>query len=76
MVTTSLSNAPVGRLMRIHKLQLAPDVCYRLRELGFCENALVRCMVNTEGNLICEICRCRVGLNEKIAQDILVAPFQ
>ena len=75
MNTTLLADAPIGQYMRIHKLQSSPEVCHRLREMGFCENALVRCMVNVEGNIICEICHARVGLNSLIAQDILVAPL-
>ncbi len=75
MNTTTLSNAPVGQYMRIQEIQSEPAVCQRLRELGFCENALVRCMVNTQGNLICEVCHSRIGITSKIAQDILVTPF-
>ena len=75
MNTTTLFNAPVGQYMRIQEIQSEPAVCQRLRELGFCENALVRCMINTQGNLICEVCHSRIGITSKIAQDILVSPF-
>ena len=74
MKTTTLSDAPIGQFVRIQEIQSEPAVCQRLRELGFCENALVRCMVNTQGNLICEVCHSRIGLTSKIAQDILVTP--
>jgi Fe2+ transport system protein FeoA len=43
--------------------------------MGFCENAIVRLVVNDEGNLICEVCNTRIGLNHSIAHDIIVAPF-
>ena len=74
--TTSLSEIPAGRYVRIHQLQSRPDVSFRLREMGFCENAIVRLVVNGEGNLICEICNTRIGLNHALADDIIVSPFE
>ena len=71
-----LTEIPAGRLVRIRRLQSQPDVCLRLREMGFCENAIVRLVVNGDGNLICEVCNTRVGLNHAIAHDIIVAPFE
>ena len=72
----TLSEIPVGRFVQIRELLAEPDVCHRLREMGFCENAIVRLVVNGEGNLICEICNTRIGLNQSIAQDIIVASFE
>ncbi len=69
----SLSEIPVGKRVRIHQLESKPEVCNRLRELGFCENAIIRCVINGEGNLICEVCNTRVGLNHSIAQTIKVS---
>ncbi|HTY09723.1 MAG TPA: FeoA family protein [Bacteroidota bacterium] len=74
--TTSLSEIPAGRYVRIHQLQSKPDVSFRLREMGFCENAVVRLVVNAEGNLICEVCNTRIGLNQTLADDIIVSPFE
>ena len=74
--TTSLTEIPAGMFVRIHRLQSEPDVCFRLREMGFCENAIVRLVVSGEGNLICEVCNTRVGLNHRLADDIIVAPFE
>jgi ferrous iron transport protein A len=75
-VNRMLSEIPVGRLFQIRELLSEPDVCHRLREMGFCENAIVRLVVNGEGNLICEVCNTRVGLNQSIAQEIIVTPFE
>ncbi len=72
----SLSETPVGKRVRIHQLESKPEVCHRLRELGFCENAIVRCVVNGEGNLICEVCNTRIGLNHSIAKEIIVSAFE
>jgi len=74
-LTHSLTEIPVGRFARIHELQSDPDVCNRLRELGFCENAVVRLLVSGDGTLICEVCNTRIGLNHEIANDILVSLF-
>ena len=72
----TLAEIPAGRFVLIRELLSEPDVCHRLREMGFCENAIVRLVVNGEGDLICEVCNTRVGLNHSIAQDIIVASFE
>ena len=74
--TTSLTKIPDGRFVRIDRLQSEPDICFRLREMGFCENAIIRMVVNGEGNLICEVCNTRIGINHSIALDIIVIPFE
>ncbi len=76
MGETTLKNAPVGKYYRISDLQSTPEVCHRLRELGFCEDAVIRCMSNSESHLICEVCNTRFGLNEHVAKDIVVVPFE
>jgi Fe2+ transport system protein FeoA len=68
-----LSEIPVGKRVRIHQLESKPEVCNRLRELGLFENAIVRCVVSGEGNLIFEVCNTRIGLNPSIAQTIKVS---
>ena len=73
---TSLTQIPVGRFARIHRLESQPEISFRLREMGFCENAVVRLVVNEEGNLICEVCNTRIGLNHAVANDIIVSPFE
>ena len=73
---TSLTQIPVGRFARIHRLESQPDISFRLREMGFCENAVVRLVVNEKGNLICEVCNTRIGLNHAVADDIIVSPFE
>ncbi|MDE3056554.1 MAG: ferrous iron transport protein A [Bacteroidota bacterium] len=72
----SLSEIPAGKKARIHRLLSKPDVSHRLRELGFLENAVVRCVVNGEGNLIFEVCNTRIGLNHSVAQTIKVSRFE
>lgn len=69
----TLSEAPIGKMLHIHQLASSPEVCLRLREIGFCENAVVRCVSRLGTGLICEVCNTKIGLNSTIAADILVS---
>ena len=73
---STLSEIPAGRFVRIHHLESEESINLRLREMGFCENAVVRLVVNGEGNLICEVSNTRIGLNQSVADDIIVSPFE
>jgi len=73
---TSLSNVSVGQRVWISMLCSTPETCSRLREMGFCENAVVRCVMKGEETIICEVCNTRIGLNSTIANSIDVAPFE
>lgn len=73
---TTLMDVPVGTKVRIQQLRSQPEVCQRLREMGFCENAIVHCVLNTDGALICEVCNTRFGLNHSLARNIFVSPFE
>jgi ferrous iron transport protein A len=72
----TLADAPLGRFVRISGIQSHPDVCVRLRELGFCENAIVRCLNRGDDNVICEVCNTRLGLNNRVASTIFVSTFE
>lgn len=71
-----LTDVPLGRRVRIRQLNSQPEVCSRLRELGFCENAVIRCINKGNGNIICEVCNTRVGLNQLVASCIVVSSFE
>ncbi|MBM2839559.1 MAG: Ferrous iron transport protein [Bacteroidetes bacterium] len=71
----TLANAPLRRPVRIREIQSHPDVCVRLRELGFCENAVIRCLNKGNGNVICEVCNTRLGINNLLASTISVFTF-
>jgi Fe2+ transport system protein FeoA len=68
----SLAEIPLGEEVRIRALHGSPELSHRLRELGICEDAVLRCLSRVHGNLICEVSSARVGLNASIARDILV----
>jgi ferrous iron transport protein A len=76
MAHLSLSDVPVGRRVRIAQLSSQPETCSRLRELGFCENAVIRCVNKASGNIICEVCNTRIGLNQLVASSIYVSSFE
>ncbi len=68
-----LTEIALGKKATIRQLTSQPELCTRLRELGFCENAVVRCVNRASGSIICEVCNTRVGLNHLIASSIYVS---
>lgn len=71
----NLTEVPKGKFVRVRHLQSVPELCSRLRELGFCEDAVVRCVVNGSRQMICEVCNTRIGMHHSIARTILVSPY-
>ncbi len=71
----TLAHIQSGTTVRIQELNSHPETCQRLRELGFCENAMVRCVTNGSSQLVCEVCNTRIGLNHSVAQTIIVSPL-
>lgn len=70
----TLADIPAGTTVTVSHLNSHPDTCNRLREIGFCENATIRCVSNGSSQLICEVCNTRVGLNYSTANAIVVLP--
>ena len=71
-----LSDTPAGSSVRIQHLRSGPDMSTRLREMGFFEGVIVRCITKTHGNLICEILNTRIGIDGKLANGIMVSPAE
>jgi len=69
----TLIDVPVGTRVRIRHLSSRPEVSTRLRELGLCENATVRCVMKGFGNIICDVYHTRVGLDIGLARRIHVS---
>lgn len=69
----SLTEAPLGRHMRVRHLHGHPHACQRLRELGLYENTLVRCVIRSDSGVVCEILNTRVGLDAQLASSIFVS---
>jgi ferrous iron transport protein A len=74
MIMRTLADIPAGTTVTVSHLNSHPDTCNRLREIGFCENATIRCVSNGSSQLICEVCNTRVGLNYTTANAIVVLP--
>jgi ferrous iron transport protein A len=68
----SLFEIPEGKEVLVAELSSHPEVCERLREMGFCENARVKCISNSGTMLICQVCNSRLGINESLAKQIFV----
>ena len=70
---TPLSVARAGRALLVRALHGAESTCQRLREMGFCEAAVVRKLSNGR-NFICTVCGTRIALSLEMAAHILVSP--
>ncbi len=70
----TLAEAPLGQMVRIMVLEHPrSEIASRLRELGMCENAVIRCVLRGNGNMICEVRNMRIGLDNRLAGSIMVA---
>jgi len=70
-----LNRVRAGLAVRVRQLCAAPEVADRLREIGFCEDNIVK-LLTSNNNIICLVCNTRLALSEKLAQAILVEPVQ
>lgn len=66
-----LSHIKVGMTVCIRQLNASPETSDRLRELGFCEQQRIK-LLSKHANLVCLVCNSRLGISEKIADNILV----
>lgn len=69
----NLCEASVGTKLRVRDLKSHPAVCQRLREMGFCEFAVIH-KVADSGALICLVCGARVALSRNLGKQIIVEP--
>ena len=66
-----LTDLPVGASARVFALQGEASICSRLREIGFCESALIE-MVGGRKTLLCDLCGTRIALSDSAANHIVV----
>ena len=66
-----LSEMPAGARGRVAQLTATAETCQRLREMGFCESAVIE---RVAGNrmLICQLCGTRIALSDRAAHHIQV----
>ena len=70
-----LTRVQTGVAVRIRQLCANPELQTRLRELGLCEDQVVR-LVTNRTNFICQVCNTRLALSEQLAALIMVEPMQ
>jgi Fe2+ transport system protein FeoA len=70
-----LSRVQAGVAVRIKQLCAAPELQNRLRELGFCEDHIIR-LLTSRSNFICQVCDARLAISEQVAGLIMVEPLK
>src|SRR5579871_814935 len=70
-----LSLVKAGVAVRIKQLCATPEVQNRLRELGFCEDHIIK-LLTSQANFICQVCDARLAISEQLAKLILVEPLK
>jgi Fe2+ transport system protein FeoA len=68
-----LNRVQAGVAVRIKQLCASPEVQTRLREIGLCEDQIIK-LVTSRNNFICQVCNARFALSEQLARLILVEP--
>jgi len=70
-----LSRVNAGVAVRIKQLCASPETQNRLREIGFCEDQIIK-LLTSHTNYICQVCNARLAISEQLARLILVEPLQ
>src|SRR5215469_14321349 len=70
-----LSRVQAGVAVRIKQLCAAPEVQNRLREIGFCEDHIIK-LLTSHANFICQVCETRLAISEQLAKIIMVEPVR
>lgn len=68
-----LNRVQAGVAVRIRQLCAAPEVQNRLREIGLCEDQIIK-LITSHTNFICQVCNMRLAISEQLAKLILVEP--
>ena len=66
-----LSDLTNGEKAVVRGLQGESSFCDRLREMGFCESAVVE-KLSGNHTMLCQVCGTRIALNGRAAQHIVV----
>jgi ferrous iron transport protein A len=71
--TCPLNRVRAGMPVRIKQLCTSADTALRLREIGFCEDQVIK-LLTASTNIICLVCNARLAISPQLAQSILVEP--
>lgn len=69
-----LNRIKAGAAVRIKRLCVDPEISHRLREIGFCEDQIIKLITN-QANIICLVCNARLAISSQLAQLIMVEPL-
>ncbi len=72
-VLCPLNQVKTGVAVRIKQLCASPEISHRLREIGFCEDQIIR-LLTSQANIICQVCNARLAISAQQAQEIMVEP--
>ena len=72
--TCPLSHLNAGQVCRIKRLCASAEMCQRLREIGFCEDQVIKRLANQTA-IICQVCNARLALSTVLAELIWVEPI-
>lgn len=68
-----LNQIRAGTSVRIKQLRASHDLIQRLREIGLCEEQIIKPIIS-QANIICQVCNVRLAISVQLAQMILVEP--
>jgi Fe2+ transport system protein FeoA len=68
-----LNQIRTGMAVRIKRLHAPDDLSQRLREIGFCEEQIVKPIIS-QTNIICQVCNARLAISAELARMIWVEP--
>jgi Fe2+ transport system protein FeoA len=68
-----LNRVRAGVAVRIKQLCATPELQGRLREIGLCEDQIIR-LLTSQTNFICQVCNTRLAISEQLAKLIMVEP--
>ena len=66
-----LNRVRAGTAVRVKELCGSPEVASRLREIGFCEDQIVK-LLASHANVICKVCNARLAISVPVAETIMV----
>jgi len=69
-----LNKVRAGMAVRIKQLPAALEVRRRLREMGFCEESVIK-LLTSQANFICLVRNARLAISEQLARTIMVEPI-
>ncbi len=82
MFSANAADLTIDSAMTLNQVKAGCDVrirvlsgpgCDRLRELGFCEELMLRKLTSGR-NMICAICGTRMAISSELAEQVLVSP--